>query len=166
PYLKLNQEFSKNVILIYSVSAALLLLIVFFSMYFLIGKPLRFLGSILNGNKVLLPKLKKYGGEYVQIAEIIEKSITTQEELEKAKIRAEESDRLKSAFLANISHEMRTPMNAIMGFSQILPEQFENKHGVLADSSRTVRKQRASEGMHRHHFPSMSGFAGHCEQHD
>ncbi len=127
PYLKLNHEFSRNVILIYSVSAVLFLLIVFISLYFLIGKPLRYLGSILNGNKVLLPRLKKYGGEYVQIAEIIEKSILTQEELEKAKIRAEESDRLKSAFLANISHEMRTPMNAIMGFSQILPDQFDNK---------------------------------------
>jgi len=127
PYLKLNHEFSKNVILIYAVSAVLLLLIVFFSLFFLIGKPLRHLSSILKGNKVLLPRLKLFGGEYVQLAEIIEKSITTQEELEKAKIRAEESDRLKSAFLANISHEMRTPMNAIMGFSQILPDQFDNK---------------------------------------
>lgn len=127
PYLKLNHDFSRNVILIYSVSAILFLFIVFVSLYFLIGKPLRYLGSILNGNKVLIPRLKKYGGEYVQIAEIIEKSILTQEELEKAKIRAEESDRLKSAFLSNISHEMRTPMNAIMGFSQILPEQFDNK---------------------------------------
>jgi len=35
---------------------------------------------------------------------------------------AEESDRLKSAFLANISHEIRTPLNAIVGFSQILTD--------------------------------------------
>ncbi|MFA6400623.1 MAG: ATP-binding protein [Salinivirgaceae bacterium] len=42
------------------------------------------------------------------------------EELEKAKIKAEESDRLKSAFLANMSHEIRTPMNAIVGFSDLL----------------------------------------------
>ncbi|MCG8700313.1 MAG: response regulator [Bacteroidales bacterium] len=41
-------------------------------------------------------------------------------ELTTAKKRAEESDRLKSAFLASISHEIRTPMNAIMGFSQLL----------------------------------------------
>lgn len=37
-----------------------------------------------------------------------------------AKERAEESDRLKSAFLQNISHEVRTPMNAICGFSELL----------------------------------------------
>nr|WP_239063650.1 ATP-binding protein [Bacteroides sp. 51] len=36
------------------------------------------------------------------------------------KERAEESSRLKSAFLANISHEIRTPLNAIVGFSTIL----------------------------------------------
>ena len=35
---------------------------------------------------------------------------------------AEESDRLKSAFLANISHEIRTPMNGIMGFSELLKD--------------------------------------------
>lgn len=41
-------------------------------------------------------------------------------ELELAKIKAEESDRLKSAFLANLSHEIRTPMNGIIGFSDLL----------------------------------------------
>ena len=37
-----------------------------------------------------------------------------------AKEKAEESDRLKTAFLANISHEIRTPMNGILGFSDML----------------------------------------------
>ncbi|MCK5171555.1 MAG: DUF4154 domain-containing protein [Bacteroidales bacterium] len=40
-------------------------------------------------------------------------------ELEKAKVKAEESDRLKSAFLTNMSHEIRTPMNAIMGLTEL-----------------------------------------------
>jgi len=127
PYLKLNQDFSNNVLIIFLTSAFLLILIVFLALFFLIGKPLGYLRTILKGNKRMLPKLKKYGGEYVQIAEIIEQSNTTQDELAKAMLRAEESDRLKSAFLANISHEIRSPMNAIMGFSQILPDQFENK---------------------------------------
>ena len=39
-----------------------------------------------------------------------------------AKERAEESDRLKSAFLANLSHEIRTPMNGILGFMGLLKE--------------------------------------------
>jgi PAS domain S-box-containing protein len=43
--------------------------------------------------------------------------------LKYAKEKAEESDRLKSAFLANLSHEIRTPMNSIVGFSQILMQE-------------------------------------------
>jgi PAS domain S-box-containing protein len=39
-----------------------------------------------------------------------------------AKEKAEESDRLKTAFLQNVSHEIRTPMNAIIGFSTLLNE--------------------------------------------
>lgn len=39
--------------------------------------------------------------------------------LEKAKKQAEESDKLKSAFLNNISHEIRTPLNAITGFANL-----------------------------------------------
>jgi PAS domain S-box-containing protein len=46
----------------------------------------------------------------------------TEEELTLAKEKAEESDRLKTAFLHNISHEIRTPMNAIVGFSALLSE--------------------------------------------
>lgn len=37
-----------------------------------------------------------------------------------AKEKAEESNRLKTAFVANISHEIRTPLNAIIGFTDIV----------------------------------------------
>jgi PAS domain S-box-containing protein len=42
------------------------------------------------------------------------------EDLKNAKEKAEESDRLKTAFLQNISHEIRTPLNGILGFSELL----------------------------------------------
>ncbi len=42
------------------------------------------------------------------------------EELIKAKEKAEESDRLKTSFLNNISHEIRTPLNAILGFADLI----------------------------------------------
>ena len=43
-------------------------------------------------------------------------------ELIGAKERAEESDRLKSSSLANMSHEVRTPLNSIIGFSELLAD--------------------------------------------
>ena len=42
--------------------------------------------------------------------------------LMEARNKAEESDRLKSAFIANMSHEIRTPLNAIIGFTSVLPD--------------------------------------------
>src|SRR6185503_5316889 len=48
------------------------------------------------------------------------KLVTSNEELEHARVVAEEANRLKSQFVANMSHELRTPLNAIIGFSYIL----------------------------------------------
>jgi len=52
-----------------------------------------------------------------------------------AKEKAEESDRLKTAFLHNVSHEIRTPMNAILGFSSLLnePDITENDRKQFVD---------------------------------
>ena len=49
--------------------------------------------------------------------------------LKSARDKAEESDKLKTAFLHNISHEIRTPLNAIIGFSGFLdqPDLSENE---------------------------------------
>jgi len=46
----------------------------------------------------------------------------TVENLKKVLAKAEESDRLKTAFLTNMSHEIRTPMNAILGFTRLLED--------------------------------------------
>ncbi|NHB68829.1 PAS domain S-box protein [Perlabentimonas gracilis] len=58
-----------------------------------------------------------------------------QMELIEAKEKAEESDRLKTAFLHNISHEIRTPMNAIVGFSSFLndPDLIAEKRKFFTD---------------------------------
>ncbi len=46
----------------------------------------------------------------------------TEQALMHAKEKAEESDRLKNAFINNISHEIRTPLNSILGFGQLLAD--------------------------------------------
>ncbi len=46
----------------------------------------------------------------------------THTDITERKLAAEESDRLKIAFMANMSHEIRTPMNGILGFSELLKD--------------------------------------------
>ena len=65
--------------------------------------------------------------------------IDAQKEMEASLIaarnKAEESDRLKTAFLANMGHEIRTPLNAIVGFADLLPvvESEEDRAQLIAE---------------------------------
>ena len=58
--------------------------------------------------------------EYFGIARNITDLMDAQQKLKEETARAENSGRLKAAFLANMTHEIRTPLNSIVGFSDIL----------------------------------------------
>jgi len=64
-------------------------------------------------------QLLEYVGDHLALA--IDR-YEVQSSLIKAKEQAEESDRLKSAFLSNLSHEIRTPLNSILGFTEVMAD--------------------------------------------
>lgn len=77
------------------------------------------LGYLYRKSKRVQFEIKSKNAKLLQIRS---KLLRTNRKLEKSKKRAEESVRLKTAFLANLSHEIRTPMNGIIGFTSILQE--------------------------------------------
>jgi PAS domain S-box-containing protein len=64
-------------------------------------------------------ELDRYRNHLEEI--IKQRTLQLQKEISERK-NAEESDRLKTAFLSNMSHEIRTPMNAIISFSNYLKD--------------------------------------------
>ncbi len=71
---------------------------------------------------VISPILDEKGeiAHFIAVKEDITEKKKMLEDLIEAKERAEESDRLKTAFLNNVSHEIRTPFNGILGFLSLM----------------------------------------------
>lgn len=72
----------------------------------------------------MLDELAKSQTHLTTMNESLDLKVT---ELAEANIGLYESNRLKSEFLANISHELKTPLNSIIGFAELLEEMAEHK---------------------------------------
>jgi PAS domain S-box-containing protein len=81
------------------------------------------------------------GGVFV--VDDITEQVETQNELIEAKEEAESASRLKSAMMANMSHEVRTPLTSMIGFSEILKQELE---GSLAEHAALIH--RSSRRLH------------------
>ncbi len=98
-------------------------------------------GEFYWENVSISPVLNDYGEieHFIGVKEDITERKRNLEELKEAKAKAEESDHLKSAFLRNLNHEFRTPMNSILGFSDLL------KKPNIPDSNRNEYIERMSD---------------------
>ncbi len=96
---------------------------------------------ILQNQQLLIAQNEEYVKVNNELRALNDRIQALNAELQKSTVKAQESDRLKTAFLANISHEIRTPMNGIMGFSQLMleanisPEKMKQYAQVIFDSS-------------------------------
>ena len=55
------------------------------------------------------------------------RELRQEEELREAKLKAECANEAKSSFLFNMSHDIRTPMNAILGYAQLMENEINKK---------------------------------------
>jgi PAS domain S-box-containing protein len=79
--------------------------------------------------ETIVSPVVNYEGEiknYVAVQEDITPRKKTEEQMVIAKEKAEEADKLKSSIFANMSHEFRTPLISILGFSRLLSEEVED----------------------------------------
>ncbi len=81
-------------------------------------------GDFYWENAMISPMVNETGQitHLVSIKEDVTEKRRMIEDLIAAKNKAEATDKLKTAFINNISHEVRTPLNGIMGFSEMMVE--------------------------------------------
>jgi PAS domain S-box-containing protein len=83
-------------------------------------------GELYWENTIIFP-IRNDSGEIINYA-AIKTDLTKQKQLEEELLKVQEevkrSEKIKTAFLNNVSHEVNTPLNAIYGFSYLLRERF------------------------------------------
>jgi signal transduction histidine kinase/CheY-like chemotaxis protein len=149
-----------------------ILIITLISMFLfrIVNVPLKSItDSLENENTTPIKDLQKNKNEFGEIARMItdffknkqtlldeiniRKKIETeliekQDELIKAKEKAEELSKLKSTLLTNLNHEFRTPLSGIIGISELLKDEIKNKEQLKLLNDITYSGKRLHDTLH------------------
>lgn len=103
------------------------------------------LSTLIGARNRVEDKLRQY---QVDLESLVDERTATLrkalQELTVAKERAEEADRMKSAFLATMSHELRTPLNSIIGFTGLLLQRMAGPVNEEQEKQLTMVKNSAN----------------------
>lgn len=70
-------------------------------------------------------------GIHIDITDQIEEQVKSQQQLQEALTMADSANHAKTEFLFNMSHDIRTPMNAILGFTNMAIKHIDDKAKIL-----------------------------------
>ena len=111
-FIRARKTWKQNNAILYIPIVLLVMFLLGYLFVGVFGKPDIVMGGILFGGSIFVFIM------YKMLTNVTEK-ILESEQLEAQLMAAEESSRIKNRFLASVSHEMRTPMNVIIGLTDI-----------------------------------------------
>ena len=103
------------------------------------------IGQLQNSFASMLASLNFHMGS---VRYISQQTKERNEELEKATRLVEEADKQKTAFIQNVSHQIRTPLNILMGFAQVIRETLTPSDGnAIREALQEDEKKNIAEMM-------------------
>jgi signal transduction histidine kinase len=129
------------------------------AMHHLVARPIRNLASVarevtsgeltaraeLDGVAPITHLASDFNDMVAILVETLREEQHVAQELQRKTVELEEANRHKSHFLANVSHELKTPLNAIIGFADILAAEH---HGELNEKQLDYTRRMHSAGEH------------------
>ena len=107
-------------------------------------------GHLQNSFATMLQSLNFHIGSVIYSTE---QASLRNEELEKATILAQEAERQKTLFIQNVSHQIRTPLNIIMGFAQVLSN--TSDEGLTDEEMKNILGMMHHNSIHLHRMLMM-----------